>query len=254
MSEISNVMMTAGLPGDPPVRFGVPIADLAAPLYAVIGTLAAVVQTDRTGVGQHVDVSMLGTLTSLVASEPFDALEEVGIPLRTGQTVPRLAPFGLFEAKDGWVAVCAPTDALANTVLAAIERLDLAEDPRFSRRDQRVANAEELHELIAEWTAGRTVEEALVSFKTHGVPAGPVRKTADAVRDPRVLARGEVVPLEHPVHGVQRDVYGAGVPILMSGSDTSLDRPAPYLGEHTATVLKNFLGYTPEEIAEVSGR
>lgn len=249
IQAMSGMMLTAGRPGDPPIRFGVPIADLSAPLYAVIGTLAAVIQTDRTGVGQHVDVSMLGALTSLVACEPFDALEEVGIPLRTGQTVPRLAPFGLFEAQDGWVAVCAPTDALANTVLAAIERPELGEDPRFSQRDQRVAHAEELHGLIADWVATQTVETALAAFGEHGVPAGPVRDTGSAVRDERVLARGEVVPLTHPVHGPQEDIFGSGVPIRMSESDTSLDRPAPYLGEHTEQVLSELLGYDPERIA-----
>ena len=99
VQALTGVMMTAGAPDDPPVRFGLPIADLIAPLFAVIGTLAAVMQAERTGEGQHVDVSMLGALTSLVACEPFDALEAVGLPLRTGTTVPRLAPFGIFPPR-----------------------------------------------------------------------------------------------------------------------------------------------------------
>ena len=101
------------VPVEPPVRFGLPVGDLVAPLYAVIGTLAAVLQADATGRGQHVDVSMLGALTSLVACEPFDAYEKLGLPMRTGATVPRLAPFGTFPAADGWFALCGPTDAFA---------------------------------------------------------------------------------------------------------------------------------------------
>ncbi len=92
VQALSGIMTTAGEPDDPPVRFGLPVGDLVAPLSAVIGTLGAVLHAERTGEGQHVDVSMLGALTSLVACEPFDALESVGFPLRTGAYVPGSRP------------------------------------------------------------------------------------------------------------------------------------------------------------------
>ncbi|MBB2914064.1 crotonobetainyl-CoA:carnitine CoA-transferase CaiB-like acyl-CoA transferase [Streptosporangium becharense] len=251
IQALSGLMMTAGQPDDPPVRLGVPVGDLVAPLFAVIGTLAAVLQARTTGHGQHVDVSMLGALTSLVAAEPFDALESVGIPLRTGPLVPRLAPFGTFESKNGWIALCAPTDALAASVLRAVGREDLLTEDRFATRDARVANADALHAIIGDWIRSRTNEEALSGLVAGGVPAAPVRSTAEAVRDPLLLTRGEVVPLSHPEYGEVADVYGSGIPFRLSGSDTTLDRPAPALSQDTERVLKEFLDYDARTVDEL---
>lgn len=248
VQALSGTMVTAGSPGDAPVRFGLPIADLVAPLFAVIGVLAAVLESERTGEGQHVDVSMLGALTSLVACEPFDAFEKIGMPLRTGSYVPRLAPFGVFATQDGWFALCGPTDAFAAGVMAAMGTPELAEDPRFSRRDNRVHHADELHGMIAGWAQHLTVAEAVRRLEDNGVPAAPVRDTGEAVRDPLVLSRGEVEPLPHPVFGIAPELYGSGVPIILSGSSTSLDRPAPWLGQHTESVLSELLGYGSSEL------
>jgi CoA:oxalate CoA-transferase len=215
IQALSGVMMTSGGPGEPPVRLGLPVADLLAPLYAVIGTVAAALQAERTGVGQHVDVSMLGALTSLVACEPFDAFEQVGLPLRTGATVPRLAPFGLFRARDGWFALCAPVDPFAHGVLRAMGRADLLTDPRFAGRDGRVAHADELHALIADWAGERELSEVLAALEAAGAPAAEVRDPSSAVRDPLVLSRGEVVRLSDPADVGGVELYGSGIPIVM---------------------------------------
>ena len=251
IQALSGVMMTAGEPGDAPVRFGLPIGDLAAPLFAVIGTLAALMHADATGEGQHVDVSMLGSLTSLVACEPFDALEAIGIPLRTGAYVPRLAPFGTFHAADGWFAICAPTDAFAEGALRAIDRPDLATDDKFVTRDARVRNADELHALISAWASTRPLAEVLTSFESCGVPVAPVRDTAEAVRDELVLKRREVVPLVHPKYGHIDGLYGAGLPVVFSRSQVDLSSPAPALGEQTAAVLNGLLDYDEERIGRL---
>ncbi|MFD0473541.1 CoA transferase [Nonomuraea thailandensis] len=245
VQALSGVMMTAGAPGEPPVRFGLPVGDLLAPLYAVIGTLAAVIQADATGRGQHVDVSMLGALTSLVACEPFDAYERLGLPARTGATVPRLAPFGTFPAADGWFALCGPTDAFARGLFAAMDRPELAADPRFATRDARVAGAGELHGTVAAWAADRPLAGLLAR---HGVPAAEVRDPVAAVRDPIVLERAEVVPLEHPRHGDVAGLVGTGVPIRFSAAEAALDGPAPGLGEHNAEIYGGLLGYTDDEL------
>ncbi|MBF0673124.1 MAG: CoA transferase [Salinibacterium sp.] len=251
IQALSGVMMTAGKPGDGPVRFGLPIGDLVAPLFGVIGTLAAVLQAERTGEGQHVDVSMLGALTSLVACEPFDAFEKIGLPLRTGDYVPRLAPFGTFATSDGWFALCAPTDEFARGVMTALGTPELADDERFARRDGRVANADTLHAMIAQWAQHLTTADATARLEAAGVPAAPVRSTAEAVRDPLVRERGEVVQLAHPSFGVQEELFGAGLPMRLSASETSLSEPAPGLGEHTETVLRSLLGYADEQIAKL---
>ena len=160
IQALSGVMMTSGAEDDPPVRVGVPFADLTAPLFGVIGLLAALHQTKRTGVGQHVDISMLGVMTSMVACEPFDLLERCGVPQRTGQTVPRLAPFGVYPAADGHVAICAPTEAFAASLFGAIGRPELREDPKFKTREARVGNVAELDSIVQEFTAARSMAQA----------------------------------------------------------------------------------------------
>ena len=94
---LSGLMTTPGNYGDPPVRNAVPFGDLIGPLFGVIGTLSALLMRERTGQGQHVDVALLGALTSLIATEPWDTMERAGIEMRTGNVVPRLAPFGIFD-------------------------------------------------------------------------------------------------------------------------------------------------------------
>jgi len=251
VQALSGVMMTAGSPGDPPIRFGLPIGDLSAPLFSVIGVLSALLEVKRSGTGQHVDVSMLGALTSIVACEPFDAFEELGLPMRTGDWVPRLAPFGTFRASDGWFALCGPTDAFAAAVYAALGMPELGSDPRFATRDARVENADALHGIIAEWAAGRTVAEAVDAFSRHGAPAAPVRSIGEAVRDPLVLDRGDVVRLEHPSYRSDIELFGSGLPIRFSESEAALDRAAPGLGAQTESVLTGLLGYDPGRVEEL---
>jgi CoA:oxalate CoA-transferase len=248
IQALSGVMMTAGEEGDAPVRFGLPVGDLVTPLFAVIGTLSAIISADETGLGQHVDVSMLGALTSLVACEPFDAYESVGMPLRTGQYLPRLAPFGTFQASDGWFALCAPKDEFARGVFAALGEPELGEGDRFGKRDSRVANSDELHARIAHWARTLSVAEAVNALESNGVPVAPVRGVTEAIRDPLVLGRGEVVPLALNHASDAGPLYGTGVPIRFSRSATGLDRAAPRLGEHTADVLRATLGYDQDNI------
>ncbi len=250
IQALSGAMMTSGAAGDPPVRVGVPFADLCTPLFGVIGLLAALHQTQRTGVGQHIDVSMLGVMTSMVACEPFDLLERCGVPQRTGQTVPRLAPFGVYPAANGYVAICAPTEAFATSLFDAIGRKELCEDERFRTRDARVRNVEEVDRIVSEFTAKRSVAEIVAALAQAGVPAAEVRNPADAVRDPQVLARGETVLLQHP-GPKDVDVYGPGIPIVFSDSSTSLDQPPPGIGEHNREVYGDLLGYTGEELRDL---
>ena len=247
----SGVMFTSGGPQDPPLRVGIPVADLCAPMFGVIGVLAAIHQAQRTGVGQHIDISMLGALTMMVSGEPFDLLERCGIPQRTGQTVPRLAPFGIFPTKDGFIAICAPTEAMARGFFEAVGHPELSEDERFATRDARVKNFQKLDAFIERFTRSLTSSEAVAQLEGAGVPAAEVRNTSVATRDPRVVQRGETVPLSHPKYGVVEDVYGMGLPIRFSGSNAGFDQPPPALGEHNNLVYGQILGYSSERIAEM---
>src|SRR5688572_5472075 len=189
IQALSGLMMTSGATGDPPVRVGVPMADLLAPVFAVVGILAALRQRELTGAGQLVDVSMLGVLTSFVAAEPFDLLEACGLAARTGRMVPRLTPFGVYESADGHVAICAPTEQFARGVFEAIGRPEFADDPRYATRDARVAHVDELNAHIEAFTRTHPTAALLPLLERHGVPSAAVRAPAAAVRDPRVLAR-----------------------------------------------------------------
>jgi CoA:oxalate CoA-transferase len=250
IQALSGAMMTSGAAGDPPVRVGVPFADLCTPLFGVIGLLAALHQVQRTGRGQHIDVSMLGVMTSLVASEPFDLLERCGVPQRTGQTVPRLAPFGVYRAADGYVAVCAPTEAFASSLFQAIGRPELNEDERFRTRDARVRNVVEVDRIMTEFTTPRLIADIVTTLARAGVPAAEVRNPDAAVRDPQVLARGETVRLQHPSAPEAADVYGPGLPIVFSESTAGFDQPPPRLGEHNEQVYCGWLGYSQDELRE----
>jgi crotonobetainyl-CoA:carnitine CoA-transferase CaiB-like acyl-CoA transferase len=243
IQALSGLMMTSGTPDDPPVRVGVPVADLVAPVFGVVGILAALRQRDASGVGQHVDVSMLGVLTALVAAEPFDLLEACGLPQRTGRVVPRLTPFGVYESADGHVAICAPTDQFARGVFAAIGHPEFEGDPRFATRDARVAHVDEMNAQIEAFTRTVPTSELLPLLERHNVPAADVRSPRDAVRDPRVLARGETMPLEHPECGRVADVVGMGVPITFSEARPACLRPAPSVGQDNALVYGEWLGY-----------
>ncbi len=117
----------------------------------------------------------------------------------------------MYRTKDGYVSICAPTEALAHSLFHAIGRPELTTDPRFSKRDDRVVNVSELDAIVEGFTCSRT---------------------NDAVRDPRVVSRGETVPLIHPKYGKVEDVYGMGMPIKFSGAQAGFDQPPPGLGEH----------------------
>jgi len=251
VQALSGLMMTSGRPEDPPVRVGVPFGDLAAPLYAIIGTLAALMQARQTGEGQHVDVSLLGAITAMVATEPFEVMQKSGQSPRSGNTMPRLAPFGIFQTQDGYVAICAPTDGFTASLLTAMGKPELTQDARFVDRNQRVKNNEALHELVESWTRTLSTDEAVLELELAGVPSGRVRDPGEAARDERLIARGETERVEHPKYGAVDDVIVGGLPIRMTGSFSGFDKPAPTLGEHNGTVLMDWLGMSASAVAQL---
>ena len=251
IQALSGVMYVSGREDDPPVRVGLTIADLTAALFGVIGVLSAVHQARRTGIGQHVDVSMLGALTSLIAAEAYEAMEQCGEAIRTGPSVQRLAPFGIYPAKDGHLAICAYTDAFAHRLFDVMRRRDLLVDERFRTRDARVRHYRELDVLIGEWTSSETMTKAIAKLNSAGIPAAEVRDPKIAVHDPRVVARKETVPMVHPKYGAADGIYAMGLPIRFSDATAGFDQPPPGLGEHNHRVYGDLLGYDANRIAEL---
>lgn len=255
IQALSGAMYASGGADEPPVRIGIPIADMLAPVFSVIGILSALEQRHRTGLGQHIDVSMLGALTSFVAIENWSAMAAAGMQARTGLTVQRLSPFGVFECADGYIALVAVHEKLARGLFRAMGRPELGEDPRFSSRDSRVANAAELEAQINAWSRALNVSEAVALLEFEGVPVAPVRHPDEALLDPRVISRHEAVPVAHPAYEAVDDLRTAGIPINFSDADTGFDDVLPiHVGEHNDRVLAQTLGYSEGRIAELRSK
>jgi crotonobetainyl-CoA:carnitine CoA-transferase CaiB-like acyl-CoA transferase len=165
--------------------------------------------------------------------------------------VPRLTPFGIYESADGHVAICAPTEQFARGVFAAIGHPEFESDPRYATREARVINVDEVNAAIEAFTRTRPSSALLALLEQHGVPAAAVRAPAEAVRDPRVVARGETVPLEHPQFGRVADVMGMGVPISFSAGGHPTMRPAPEPGQDNDLVYGEWLGYGAAAVARM---
>jgi CoA:oxalate CoA-transferase len=254
IQAMSGLMMTSGVEGEAPVRVGLPLGDLMAPLYGVIGTLAAVVSREKNGRGSHVDVGMLGALTSLMANEPLDTLESVGIPVRSGTTLPRLSIFGIFESTDGWVSICAHTDHLAARLYAAMGRDDLIHNSPFSQRGGRVVGSGEIHGIVSDWVSGLSASGVVSLLTERGVPVAAVETPLVALHSPIVRSRKEVVALLHPDLGPLDNISSSGIPIHFNGVAPELNIPAERLGQSTRGVLGELLNIDEQTFAELALR
>ncbi|GED96076.1 CoA transferase [Gordonia crocea] len=251
VQALSGAMDTTGEVDGPPLRFGLPVADLMAPLYAVIGIQSALIQRARTGEGQRVDVSMLESLASLLPFEHLDVLQRAGYPPRSGNFHNRLAPFGVYPTVDGHVAIAAASDAWVAALFDAMGRPDLMADPRFAGRGPRAANSAALNALIEEWTSGMATDAVVAELgRDRGVPCAQVRSAAEVMADEELTARGVIGPLVHPTAG-ELDAVAGGVPIMLSGAEVSLPAPAPLLGADTDAVLRELVGLDDETLARL---
>jgi CoA:oxalate CoA-transferase len=249
---MSGSTMSGGFPGGPPQMVGWALADTSTPLFAVIGILAALQKRERTGQGDFVDVAMLGSLTSLVATEDWEVWRRMAVETRNGNRLPRLAPFGMYKCKGGFFSVNAGSrDPVAHRLLVAIGRPELVEHPSYNTIAERAQHDEELARMIEDWAVERTVEEAVQQLLSMGVAAAPVLTPLEAVNQPIVVARNETIPVVHPDLGVIPGLRTAGVPVRFGQADLVYDKPAPHLGEHTDQVLMGLLGYSSEKVAQL---
>jgi crotonobetainyl-CoA:carnitine CoA-transferase CaiB-like acyl-CoA transferase len=251
VQALSGIMEVTGEPGNAPTRWGLPIADMVAPLYAVNGILAALIHRGRTGQGQQVKVSMLDCLASMVAEEHFDVFSQAGYPLRSGNFHDRLVPFGVYQAKDGYVAVVAFNPDWFKALLEVIGRPQLADDPRFSTRGPRMKHAAELNALVQAWTSQHSCEEVVRELRdVRGIPAAPVRSPLEVLKDSALHASGALMKLSHPVLGTLEAV-GMGLPIHFSQTPSQFDQPATALGSANEEVFRGLLGMDEHELAQL---
>ncbi len=243
-----GAMSITGGPDTQPFRSGVTWGDTGTGMHLAIGILAAYVQRQKTGTGQHVEVSMQEAIANY-ARVGFLARELVGDPVpRQGNDLRGLAPTDSYPCKpfgpNDYVYVAAVSGRMVEGLLVAIGRPELVDDPRIRNASARRENADWLKDLVRSWTAQRTKYEAMEELQHHGVPAGAVLDSGDIFHDPHLQERGMVHVINHPTRG---DVEILGNPIRMSQSPTNMVR-APLLGEHSCEVLAAELGLCAEDL------
>lgn len=229
-----------------PVRWGIPIGDLFAGLFCGIGIVAAVLHRDRCGVGQHVDVSMLDVMLALNTYRVPQALsfgeEPEPSPFEGGQGT---VPFGNFECRDGWLAICISQRAWG-AACDILGRPDLATDERFSTQLARHAHRDELVAILQEEFRKHSADELQGRFLEAGVVGGKVLRVAEVFEHPQVLARGMAAEIADD-HG--RSAVVAGDPLKFS--DSTRWRSPSSEGADTRAVLSSLLDMTDDEVNEL---
>ena len=246
---MSGLMSITGQPGGPPTMAGTYVVDYTSALYATIGILAAVERRHHTGRGQRVEASLMESAMSLLMTA-IPEMKLLGKELtRHGNRDRYAAPAQTFRSKDGiWIHFLGASDEHFPRLLGAMQREDLIRDPRFSSSAARVENVEALEAVVAEWTAAHDAQTLLDILDRAQLPCAKVATIADVIENPQVQHRGLVVDVEHPKAGT---IPMQGVALRMSESPAAVRSPAPLLGEHTARVLQEWLGMTPERIEEL---
>lgn len=245
---MSGFMSVNGFADDPPLRCGPPLSDLVAGLYAAFGTAAALVARGRLPEGQRgqsVEASLNNGLISMMAYLSAEALATGQPPQRTGNDHPIVAPYGLFEAADGEIAVSASHDGIVSRFLKVLELEELLEQPQFASNDARMRNREEINRLVNERIRQDSVENWIRRLNDAGVPCGRVQTLPEVFNDPQVLAQDMVLEVDHPGHGL---VKMTGFPVKLSETPCRLRHPTPDLGANTDDVLGE-LGYDDARIA-----
>jgi CoA:oxalate CoA-transferase len=232
---MSGVMSITGQPGGPPTRVGTSVGDITAGLFAVIGIGAALYERERTGAGQFVDVAMLDSQVATLenALARYFATGEVPGPL--GARHPSITPFAALRTADGHLVLAAGNDELFATVCSALERPELAADPRFATNADRTRHVDVLQAELEDALAARPTREWLAVLDAVGVPCGPINDIAQVVVDPQVGARNMIVEVDDPAHPMRV----AGNPVKLSGHpDPSTRGPVPDLDAHRAALLR----------------
>ena len=244
---LSGLMSVTGTPTSGPVKVGVPITDLAAGLFGVIGILGALHHRVSSGQGQHVDTSLVdaGLALSVWEVAVYFTTGQVPAPLGTAHRL--TAPYQAFRCADGFITIGAANDRNFQKVARVLGHHEWLTDERFTGNHQRVAHRDELARLIEEETARQPVAFWLAELEGAGVPCGPILDYEDALTTPQAIAREMTVDVDHPTLGPLRTL---GTPIKMSSTPLNPKRRGPLLGEHTDQVLSQ-AGYSEDEIEQL---
>jgi crotonobetainyl-CoA:carnitine CoA-transferase CaiB-like acyl-CoA transferase len=231
---MSGVMSVTGHPGGPPVKAGVPVADIGCALFALFGILSAYIGSRTSGVGQYVDASLF---EAALAFSIWDTSEYWGtgkIPGPLGTSNRMSAPYQAVKASDGYFVMGATNQKMWQGLCKLLDRPELLVDSRFVDISARLAHREELIAELEKTFAAKTSEEWVNKFLAAGIPAGRLNTYPEAFASEHALFREMRLEIAHPVEGT---VPNIGFPVKMSGTPQQVRRHPPLLGEHTNEVL-----------------
>ena len=242
---MSGMMFFSGQP-DAPIRSQVPFVDFTTALFAAYGTLAAIIERQKTGRGQIVEASLFSSALALNNAALIE--QEVKGTNRVPQGNPGhfSAPNDAYRTKDGWIICMVVGNPLFRRWCELVGVPEWADDPRFAGDQPRADNVAAITERMQAWCAARTTEEAIAQLEEARVPAGPMYSLEEALRDPHARARGLFQPTEYP--GLPKPAPLADTPVKLSETPGGIRQRPPTLGEHTDAIL-DALGFNGEEIA-----
>lgn len=247
---MSGFMSLNGGENQPPMRAGPPISDLVAGMNGALGIVAALLRRERTGQGDSVSVSLLGSMIGLLSFQASNYFADGRLPARTGNDHGIASPYGLFETADGQVAIAPSNDVVYHKLLDALELAELRADPRFATNADRMRNRGAITEAIQTRTRQHTSAHWIERLNRFGVPCGQVLNLQEVFEDPQVQDQRMAIDVPHGGHG---DVRMLGFPIKFAQAEVRPVQPAPALGADTRDVLLQF-GFAHDDIVGLQER
>jgi len=246
---MGGLMSITGLPGQGPVRVGIPIADLTAGMYLAQGILLALIERNQSGEGQWVHTSLLEAQISMLDFQAARWLIDEDVPGQAGNDHPTNIPMGAFKTADGAVNIAASSSRLWTRFLEVADAQDLAAHPDFRTAALRSKNRAGLNEVIGTIMAKRTSQDWIESLSEAGVPCGPINSIDQTFAEPQVKHLGIATPMHHEAKGTIK-VVGQPVHLERTPQPAEIRKPTPELSEHTSEVLAK-LGYDQAKIDEL---
>jgi crotonobetainyl-CoA:carnitine CoA-transferase CaiB-like acyl-CoA transferase len=241
---MGGLMSITGLPGQGPVRVGIPVADLCAGLFAAIGILVALLEREKSGKGQAIETSLLQAQIFMLDFQASRYLVEGEVARQAGNNHPTTIPTGVFKTRDGYVNIATTGGKMWERFCRTIGAAALAQNPDYKMAETRLKNRDALNAEIETYLKDRTSAEWVERFNRDGVPSGPIYSIDQVFADPQVRHLG----IAQNVAGTKPALRLVGQPISMSRTPSRLVARPPRLGEHTDAVLKEF-GFSARQIA-----